>query len=122
MQIPRTLYADTARPAPPTPPLDGDRRVSVVVIGAGFTGLSAALHLAEGGVDCPPALLDAWPVAPHHGADEILHGVALELRAFEAALVVTDHAVTVRPCAAGIAQKFGRHFLQQGEFLGRNGN
>jgi glycine/D-amino acid oxidase-like deaminating enzyme len=64
MQIPRTLYADTARPAPPTPPLDGDRRVSVVVIGAGFTGLSAALHLAEGGVDV--AVLEAH--APGWGA------------------------------------------------------
>ena len=64
MQIPRTLYAYTARPAPPTPPLDGDRRVSVVVIGAGFTGLSAALHLAEGGVDV--AVLEAH--APGWGA------------------------------------------------------
>ena len=49
--MPPSLYADTARPAPETPPLDGDRRASVVVIGAGFTGLSAALHLAERGVD-----------------------------------------------------------------------
>jgi hypothetical protein len=31
--------------------LDGDRRAHVVVVGGGFTGLSAALHLAEQGVD-----------------------------------------------------------------------
>ncbi len=49
--LPPSLYADTALPAIPTPPLDGDRRVSVAVIGAGFTGLSSALHLAEQGVD-----------------------------------------------------------------------
>jgi glycine/D-amino acid oxidase-like deaminating enzyme len=49
--LPPGLYADTAVPAVPTPPLDGDRRASVVVIGAGFTGLSAALHLAERGVE-----------------------------------------------------------------------
>ncbi|AXI48612.1 FAD-dependent oxidoreductase [Sulfitobacter sp. SK012] len=30
--------------------LEGDRDVDVAIIGAGFTGLSAALHLAEGGV------------------------------------------------------------------------
>ncbi len=50
-KLPPSLYADTARPAPDTPPLDGDRRASVAVIGAGFTGLSAALHLAEQGTD-----------------------------------------------------------------------
>ena len=43
------LYRDTAEPAVPTPPLDGAARADVVVVGAGFTGLSTALHLAEGG-------------------------------------------------------------------------
>ncbi|HEX5325583.1 MAG TPA: FAD-binding oxidoreductase, partial [Acetobacteraceae bacterium] len=33
------------------PPLDGDRRVGIAVIGGGFTGLSTALHLAEGGAE-----------------------------------------------------------------------
>jgi glycine/D-amino acid oxidase-like deaminating enzyme len=46
-----TLYATTARPGPETPPLDGGRRVSVAIVGAGFTGLSTALHLAEHGVE-----------------------------------------------------------------------
>jgi glycine/D-amino acid oxidase-like deaminating enzyme len=49
--LPPSLYAETARPAPATPPLDGDRRTSVAIVGGGFTGLSAALHLAEKGVD-----------------------------------------------------------------------
>lgn len=49
--LPPSLYAETARPAPATPPLDGDKRVSVAVVGGGFTGLSTALHLAERGVD-----------------------------------------------------------------------
>ena len=48
--LPPSLYAATARSAPATPPLDGDRQTDVVVIGAGFTGLSTALHLAERGV------------------------------------------------------------------------
>jgi glycine/D-amino acid oxidase-like deaminating enzyme len=51
MPLPRSLYAETARPAPDTPPLDGDRSVSIAIVGGGFTGLSAALHLAEQGVD-----------------------------------------------------------------------
>ena len=43
------LYIDTAEPGPPTPPLDGDGRTDVIVIGGGYTGLSAALHLAMRG-------------------------------------------------------------------------
>ena len=35
---------------PQYPPLDGDRRCDVVVVGGGFTGLSTALHLAKAGV------------------------------------------------------------------------
>lgn len=45
------LWAATTAPPPETPPLTGDRRADTVVIGGGFTGLSAALHLAEAGVD-----------------------------------------------------------------------
>jgi glycine/D-amino acid oxidase-like deaminating enzyme len=51
LPLPRSLYADTARPAVPTPRLDGDRTASVAIVGAGFTGLSTALHLAERGVE-----------------------------------------------------------------------
>jgi glycine/D-amino acid oxidase-like deaminating enzyme len=49
--LPPSLYADTATPALDTPPLDGDRLVSVAIVGGGFTGLSTALHLAQQGVD-----------------------------------------------------------------------
>lgn len=45
------LWERTAPPAPGAPPLDGDRTADVVIVGAGYTGLSAALHLAELGVD-----------------------------------------------------------------------
>ena len=69
MPLPPSLYADTARPAPETPPLDGDRSVSVAIVGGGFTGLSAALHLAEQGVDV--AVLEAhepgWGASGRNG-------------------------------------------------------
>ncbi len=45
------LWAMTAPAAPATAPLAGDLDTAVVVIGAGYTGLSTALHLAEAGVD-----------------------------------------------------------------------
>ncbi|WP_431858040.1 NAD(P)/FAD-dependent oxidoreductase [Azospirillum sp.] len=48
---PRThgLWERSAPPAPVTAPLAGEVAVDVAVVGAGFTGLSAALHLAEAG-------------------------------------------------------------------------
>jgi glycine/D-amino acid oxidase-like deaminating enzyme len=51
LTLPPSLYADTAVPPVPTPPLDTDRTVSVAIVGGGFTGLSTALHLAEQGTD-----------------------------------------------------------------------
>src|ERR1043166_3038067 len=43
------LWAATALPAPAMPPLEDSVTTDVVVIGAGYAGLSTALHLAERG-------------------------------------------------------------------------
>lgn len=48
-QFPDSLWVNTATPLDSSPPLEGDAECDVVVIGAGFTGLRAALHLAEAG-------------------------------------------------------------------------
>ena len=45
-----SLWYATAPAAAPTPPLATDATADVCVIGAGFAGLSTALHLAEAGV------------------------------------------------------------------------
>jgi gamma-glutamylputrescine oxidase len=42
-------YEDTAGPRPDYAPLDGDLTTDVVIVGGGFTGLSAATHLAKAG-------------------------------------------------------------------------
>ncbi|KQZ79080.1 oxidoreductase [Mesorhizobium sp. Root157] len=47
----RSWYEDTAGPRPEYPALDGSRQADVVIIGGGFTGLSAAAHLAKAGSD-----------------------------------------------------------------------
>lgn len=44
-----SLWAALSPPPPDMPPLAGDARADVAVVGGGFLGLSAALHLAEGG-------------------------------------------------------------------------
>lgn len=46
---PQSFYAATRAELAPQPPLRGADRADVCVIGGGFTGLSAALHLAERG-------------------------------------------------------------------------
>jgi glycine/D-amino acid oxidase-like deaminating enzyme len=45
----RSLWYATAAPAPATVPLAEAATADVVVVGAGYTGLSCALHLAEAG-------------------------------------------------------------------------
>ncbi|HVX77748.1 MAG TPA: FAD-binding oxidoreductase [Bradyrhizobium sp.] len=47
--LPASLYRDTARPAVPTLPLEGKRQCDVAILGGGYTGLSAALRLAQKG-------------------------------------------------------------------------
>ncbi|WP_136635040.1 NAD(P)/FAD-dependent oxidoreductase [Pseudooceanicola onchidii] len=49
-QYPPSYYAATATPLPPFPVLKGAETADVCIIGAGFTGLSAALHAAEAGL------------------------------------------------------------------------
>jgi gamma-glutamylputrescine oxidase len=46
---PVSWYADTAAPFASLPPLAGDARADVCVVGAGYTGLGAALELAQRG-------------------------------------------------------------------------
>jgi gamma-glutamylputrescine oxidase len=48
-EYPASWYAATATPLAPFPALTGEVRADVCVVGAGYTGLSAALHLAEAG-------------------------------------------------------------------------
>jgi glycine/D-amino acid oxidase-like deaminating enzyme len=49
--LPASLWTATALPGPACPPLSGEPRADVCVIGGGFTGLSAALHLAGTGAE-----------------------------------------------------------------------
>jgi sarcosine oxidase len=49
LALPPSLWAASAAPAVEAPALVGESRTEVAVIGGGFTGLAAALHLAEAG-------------------------------------------------------------------------
>ncbi len=57
---PESWYAATSTPLPPFPVAKGEMRADVCIIGGGYTGLSAALHLAQRGLDV--VLLEAHRV------------------------------------------------------------
>ena len=49
LPLPPSLWAATARPAPATPRLDASCQADVAIVGAGYSGLAAALRLREAG-------------------------------------------------------------------------
>jgi gamma-glutamylputrescine oxidase len=64
-----SLWADTAEPLRAFPSLSGEVQADVVIIGAGYTGLSAAHHIAKSGLT--PIVLEAnrpgWGASGRNG-------------------------------------------------------
>lgn len=50
-EYPPSWHAASTTPLAPFPPVEGATEADVCVVGAGYTGLSAALHLAQAGLD-----------------------------------------------------------------------
>jgi len=77
--MPPSLWAATAPPALPLPRLKGSLGTEVAVIGAGYTGLSTALHLASAGIEC--AVIDrhepGWGASGRNGG-QVLPGLRLQ--------------------------------------------
>lgn len=80
-----SLWAATAAPACPTSPLETATRADVCIVGAGYTGLSTALHLAEQGVDV--VVLDAhepgWGGSGRNGG-QVIPGLKYDPAEFRA--------------------------------------
>lgn len=100
--------------APSVPPIAGALSCEVAVIGAGVTGLSAALRLAEAGADV--AVLDAeapgWGASGRAGGFCCLGGTklsdaALARRYGTAAL--SEYATAERAAVDGVAEALERH-------------
>ena len=74
-------YAATLNDDTRYPPLRGDRVADICVIGAGFTGISAALHLAERGYDVyvVEANRVGWGASGRNGG-QLIGGIAGEAR------------------------------------------
>lgn len=73
LPLPPSLWAATAIAGPATPPLRDNLRVDVAIVGAGYTGLVTALHLARGGARV--CVLDAgepgWGASGRNGGQVI---------------------------------------------------
>lgn len=79
------LWEDTAVPPVDVPSIEGTRQADVLIVGAGYLGLSAALHLAEAGVDV--VLVDAeapgWGASGRNGG-QIIPGLKHDPEELEA--------------------------------------
>jgi glycine/D-amino acid oxidase-like deaminating enzyme len=98
----QSLWSATARAGPVCTALTDVRRAQAVVIGAGYTGLSAALHLAEAGKDV--VVLEASEVgarASGVNGGQVIPGVKHDPDALEAMLGPYAGGRLVATAAAG---------------------
>ena len=86
-----SYYAHSAKPAPPRPPLSGTVQADVCIVGAGYTGLSAGIALAEAGKRV--VILEqssvGWGASGRNGG-QIVHSYSRDLDVIEASY---GHAV-----------------------------
>ena len=112
----QSLWAATAPEGPACSALAGPHRAQAVVIGAGYTGLSAALHLAEAGRDV--IVLEAGEIgerASGVNGGQVIPGVKLDPDNLEALLGPYAGGRLVATAAAGpdlVFDLISRHGIQ----------
>ena len=79
-----SYYAASALPQPARPPLHGRVEADVCIVGAGYTGLSSALHLAEAGfrVVVLEAAKVGWGASGRNGG-QIVHSYSRDIDVIE---------------------------------------
>ena len=79
-----SYYAASANPAPERPALSGSHEIDVCVVGAGYSGLSTALHLAEKGykVAIVEGARVGWGASGRNGG-QIVNGLNASLQTIE---------------------------------------
>ncbi len=112
----QSLWAATAPEGPACSALAGPHRAQAIVIGAGYTGLSAALHLAEAGRDV--IVLEAGEIgerASGVNGGQVIPGVKLDPDNLEALLGPYAGGRLVATAAAGpdlVFDLISRHGIQ----------
>ncbi|MFM6989373.1 MAG: NAD(P)/FAD-dependent oxidoreductase, partial [Arenimonas sp.] len=79
-----SYYAASASPQPERPPLQGRIEADVCIVGAGYTGLSSGLHLAEAGftVVVLEAAKVGWGASGRNGG-QIVHSYSRDIDVIE---------------------------------------
>jgi len=104
----QSLWDATATPAFTLPELKGPVRAEVVIVGGGYTGLSAALHLCESGVDV--VVVDAAELgecASGRNGGQVIPGVKHDPDALEQMFGAQRGAQLVETVASGPDLVFG---------------
>ncbi len=106
---PGSYYAATANPAPARPPLTGSVDIDICVVGAGYSGLSAGLHLAEKGykVAIVEGARVGWGASGRNGG-QIVNGLNASLATIE-----KRYGVEVGAFVGKIAQEGGDIIREQ---------
>src|SRR5262249_42538152 len=100
--LPASLWAATACQAPDYHPLQGDAATEVAIVGGGYTGLSAALHLAKAGVKVTviEASEPGWGASGRNGG-QIIAGLKFEPDRLEAVFGQKKGAAIAATMGAG---------------------
>jgi gamma-glutamylputrescine oxidase len=79
-----SYYAASANPSPERPPLQGDITIDILIVGAGYSGLSTGLHLAEKGykVAIVEAARVGWGASGRNGG-QIVNGLNASLQTIQ---------------------------------------
>ncbi len=116
----RSWYEDSCGERPTYPALDGDTSCDAVVVGGGFCGLSAALHLAEAGTKV--VLIDAHRFGDgasgrnggQMGSGQRAGAIELEKElGFERSKALWDMAEDAKTSLHNIASRYGFDFDYQ---------
>jgi gamma-glutamylputrescine oxidase len=83
-RYPPSYYAASANPAPERPALRGTKQTDICIVGAGYSGLSAGLHLAEKGykVAIVEGARVGWGASGRNGG-QIVNGLNASLATIE---------------------------------------
>lgn len=99
-----SYYAASANPAPRRPELIGDHEIDICVVGAGYSGLSTALHLAEKGYNV--AIVEGahvgWGASGRNGG-QIVNGLNASLQTIK-----KRYGQDTATFVAGIVQEGGK--------------
>lgn len=111
--FPPSLWEATGGDPLKTPPLQASARYDVAIVGAGYTGLSTALHLAEAGVSV--CVLDAhapgWGASGRNGG-QVIPGLKYDpdqLRVMFGSAVADPLIAAIGSAADTVFDLIGRH-------------